>query len=224
MQHVHYPECSSTQALLIDKLKKEGEGAYIISTDKQTQGRGQHGKSWVNTDGALMFSFCLSPRKAITLTPLEVALLIQEFFVAKFNLLLKLKWVNDLLDSQNKKCGGILCQAYSSKIIAVGVGINLYQAPHLAGSEYEAGYLFKKNEIKDPISLIKNIVQYITGHRVLADADLIQKWERQCAHLNKNITIEDTKGIFLGIGKSGEAIIQRPDGEIVNIISGSLRF
>jgi len=56
---------------------------------------------------------------------LEIGLITISFLKNKFNKDLFLKWPNDILTSDGKKCGGILCQYIDKSTIVVGLGINL---------------------------------------------------------------------------------------------------
>ena len=51
-----YKKVPSTNDIAIQKIRQGYKSGVIIS-DKQTNGRGQHGKKWVSTKGNLFFLF-----------------------------------------------------------------------------------------------------------------------------------------------------------------------
>ena len=50
-----YKKVSSTNDIAMKKIR-QGYKSGIIISDKQTRGRGQHGKKWVSNKGNLFFS------------------------------------------------------------------------------------------------------------------------------------------------------------------------
>ena len=50
-----YKKVSSTNDIAIQKIRQGYKSGVVIS-DKQTRGRGQHGKKWVSNKGNLFFS------------------------------------------------------------------------------------------------------------------------------------------------------------------------
>ncbi len=127
MYHQHFNSIASTQTYLKDNLEllKEKDDDILISASEQSAGLGQRGNQWDNYPNNITLSFTLEPQRVATLTPLEIGILVISFIKKKFNQDLFLKWPNDILTKEGKKCGGILCQYIDSSTVIVGVGINL---------------------------------------------------------------------------------------------------
>lgn len=212
-RHIHLDSIDSTQRYLKEHLEK---GNLLVSCVEQTEGVGRQGKTWIHQEGSLAFSFTLKACEIPTLTPLEISVLIALFFKKSFDLNLKLKWPNDLLNEQGEKCAGILLQNIEGTLI-VGVGINLSMNRPIEKRElYPPGFL-KLNEA--PKQLSRDIYSFILGNR-LAPKEIRKLWKAHCIHLDMLVEIDKTEGIFEGIGELGEALLR--SGEIKSIFSGQL--
>ncbi|MFZ4712703.1 MAG: biotin--[acetyl-CoA-carboxylase] ligase [Bacteriovoracaceae bacterium] len=228
MKTVHLGQCNSTQEYLkihLDNLLIEDKD-LLVSTDLQLAGKGRSGNFWHSYEGALAFSFTLTPSEVLTLTSLEVGILISRFFEEKYKKVIQLKWPNDLQFDEGK-CGGIIIQNVSEKLI-VGVGINLYQGEeNKRQDEYTHSFLFGHNIFAEDFKRIlpEKIYQYIIDNRLRAD-EIINEWNKLCVHQNQLVSFENGKhlahGFFVGLGQSGEALIEE-DGIIRSIFSGGLR-
>lgn len=226
MEHIHLKECESTQDFALDLLKSKEN--FIISCDIQNKGRGQGGKVWDALGDCISFSFDITPAIPLSLTSLEIGVLVSKFFISHYQLSPRLKWPNDLLNEFNQKCGGILINNPSGNKMIVGIGINLSGSSNLLNSNYKipAGFLFGETCATSKENMCYNIVQFIHQNRINASA-IIQDWNKLCGHINKTVTIFDdeseTHGVFKGIGVNGQAILDTKYGP-VEFYSGSLKF
>src|SRR5690606_28791800 len=110
IRHIHVDECHSTQDLLKEQLdSSKGEETFLVSCELQSAGHGRGGKLWTYQTGSLCFSINIKPHKVISFTALELAVLIARFFEKKGRNV-KLKWPNDIWDSECRKASGILVQ------------------------------------------------------------------------------------------------------------------
>jgi len=217
MHHIHLDQCASTQEYLKNYLEEGSFQEVIISCSEQTDGKGRQGKSWIQGSHSLAFSFSLKPNPIVSLTSLEIGVLISMFFKSKFSLDIKLKWPNDLMVQDFKKCGGILCQTYE-KYLLVGVGINLGEIDFSPKDlSIEIASLPIIGNQKD---LPQEIYNYILQNRLSPEMTR-SSWESLCAHLNREVVIENERGFFMGIGESGELLLKTNLG-IKKIFSGSL--
>lgn len=226
MRHVHLKECISTQEE-VKKVLRETKGDYLVSTDLQTAGIGRQGSKWVHFNQALAFSFTLEPNEELTLTPLEIGVLLARFF--KPHVLLK--WPNDLLNQEKAKVGGILCQIVDKKIV-VGIGLNLQvdgekvleSFPYPVSSIFSDDHSKLESNIKE--TLPAEIVRFIKSNRLNAK-EVREDFMKWCLHKNQNVLIQNNdssnKGKFVGIGDLGEALLES-EGKVEKILTGSLRF
>lgn len=217
MHHIHLKQCSSTQDYLKDYLQGGSFQEVLVSCQEQTKGRGRQGKGWIQGKNSLAFSFSLKPNAIVPLTSLEIGVLISKFFKTYYAQDLKLKWPNDLMIFDFKKCGGILCQTLDSYLI-IGVGINLGEIDFKVSDSPTgiASLPLSLGQEETPPSIYKFILE-----NRLPPESVKKYWEELCAHLNYDVTIENEKGIFAGIGPSGEALL-KTGSEFKKIYSGSL--
>jgi BirA family biotin operon repressor/biotin-[acetyl-CoA-carboxylase] ligase len=215
IKHFKLEQCKSTQDFL-HNYRPLPERA-LCSTITQTNGRGRGEHRWENFPGSLSFSFTITPSPILTLTSLEIAVLISSFIKEQYQVELALKWPNDLLNSNGEKVGGILLQ--NSRLITVGVGLN-WSASH---PEYPSIFPPRELSTDEYHTIPLKITNYIYTHRLTAQ-EIINKWNKLCFHLNKNVTITDGKenyhGSFVGIGELGQALLNCPNE--IQLFNGSL--
>ncbi|MBT3983553.1 MAG: biotin--[acetyl-CoA-carboxylase] ligase [Bacteriovoracaceae bacterium] len=235
MNHVHRKSCSSTQDLLIEDIKRS-TGNYLqnptlISTENQETGRGRGKNQWVQFQNSLAFSIALKACEQVTLTSLEIGVLLVEYFQQHHNVKLALKWPNDLLTPECQKVGGIICHN-TGGVIAVGIGINIQCVENFdenANFDYPHSFVKIKSEIEHPQKSVPlDIFNFILKNRKTCE-QIITKWNSYCCHLNKEIEVIDdankTCGNFLGIGEIGQAIVlPLSSKKPIEIYSGSLRI
>ncbi len=219
IRHVHVNECDSTQDVLKEQLRSAAtDEGILVSCEHQTNGRGRGDNIWASMPGTLCFSLNLMPHPILSLTAIELAVIVTEFFSIKGREL-RLKWPNDLWTEDRKKCGGILVQGGQANFLA-GIGINMFSDLHDYGGIYEHPFAIEK------MHLAREIAHFIHDHRI-PDPDLLrQKWERRCGHLHSTVTItegiEVNSGRFDGLGDYGEALLSH-SGKQTRIYNGSLR-
>ncbi len=128
--HRHVARCESTNDLARDWVRDPDDPApsgAVVSTDFQTQGRGQRGRSWEAGPGenALQsFVYCLPagshPGQLGLVAAVALADALTELDVAP-----AIKWPNDILLS-GRKTAGVLVEV-SGPVAVIGIGINVNQ-------------------------------------------------------------------------------------------------
>lgn len=228
MKHIHLPSCDSTQSYLIENMKTSNGESILVSTSLQIKGVGRTGNEWNHFNNGLAFSFSLKPNSTATLTPLEIGIQLVLFLEEHFGVALKLKWPNDLLTEEGKKCGGIMTNMLDDQTLVVGVGLNLglvdqtdtcYKTPIDSITHCDIDADQKKK-------LPAQIYQYVLSNRI-PSVGVLELWPTMCHHLNSQVRVvsgnQTATGIFIGIGKNGEAAINK-DGNVTHMYSGSLWF
>ena len=216
---IYVDSCDSTQDLLKEQLKQESFDELTVCCEHQTRGHGRSDSVWEDSPGTLCFSMIVKPHVQTTFTALEISLLIHNFFSIKGKEI-KLKWPNDLIGLNEKKCGGVLVQTSGTYNLA-GIGINLFQNDDRFGGVYETSFSIDKKE------WAKDLSHFISSNRYESTEDLIQDWSKSCSHLNREVRIfeasMETKGIFKGLGQYGEAVLENLQGTH-HLFNGSLRL
>jgi BirA family biotin operon repressor/biotin-[acetyl-CoA-carboxylase] ligase len=222
MQHQHFDKIPSTQLFLREHLEEFSDTEVLISCDEQTQGIGRTGNSWDFYPKSLAMSFTITPNTVPSLTSIEIGLLTLEFIKKKFDQKLLLKWPNDLMTIDSKKCGGIISHYINTSKIIVGLGIN-FSIP-TKNYQYPTDGISINQEIF-PKDLSLEIYRYILANRILNSKQLTEQFLQNCVHQNQLVTLIDgvsvINGVFKGINHNGEALIEIKD-EIKTFIAGSL--
>ena len=97
----------------------------VVATDHQTEGRGRHGREWVDTpERALLFSVQLRPARPISDWP-ELSVIAGEAVAAALPVEATVLHPNDVM-VDGRKIAGILPEASDGRIV-VGIGVNVNQ-------------------------------------------------------------------------------------------------
>lgn len=228
INHQHFETLNSTQSYLKEALKNKSflDSVFLVSAEGQSEGYGRLGKKWNSDHRGIFMSFSMKPHEILTLTSLEMAILISDFFHKKYQLVVDLKWPNDLIYN-NGKCGGILLQTFENQVI-VGIGVNLEDSQDTLSSE---SFDIKPSSL--PITQVSSkeicfeLCSFICSSR-LSSLEILNRFRDRCVHINKSCKITQGddifEGIFIGCGDNGEAIMQVKEGEKKSFFSGTLRY
>ena len=105
---IKYKKVKSTNDTALKLIKKNITNPTLITTEKQTNGRGTVGKKWVSETGNLFISlFFKFDQKKINFKQFAIlnAFLLRKVLSKIIPKKIKIKWPNDLLVNQRKFCG-----------------------------------------------------------------------------------------------------------------------
>lgn len=230
---VVYPvQTLSTSSLAVQSLRAGevscAEGPVLFVTDRQTGGRGRHGRTWKSGEGSLTFSIIANAPDPTSgaghLTGLAVGVAIAqaiEFDLAPLKT--RLKWPNDVYVDGGKVAGILLetVAGFAGQAV-VGVGVNVGQRPDLGDDPGAA-------DVRDLASatgrtlhrydLLPALVRQIVDTIALIDRnvdDLLSEFRQRCLLTDRQITFrrgtESCRGHCRGIGPTGELIIETDQG------------
>jgi BirA family biotin operon repressor/biotin-[acetyl-CoA-carboxylase] ligase len=214
-----YDEIDSTNE---EAKRIEGiEDFHIFISEKQTKGRGRHGKKWSSPNSGNIYMTISTNQNTSQISPVSlISGLICKKAIDKLikSSSIMLKWPNDIL-LNDKKIGGILVETEINKenvktIIGIGINLNISKKESWWGDLSKFALESKRNEL---INLILTEFLNIfdnSYHNWLDD------WKKSCMHINKEIEIFDgehlqKKAIFKDIDAQGNAIIESKEGEEV---------
>ncbi len=226
---MYIEQTDSTNRLMHQMLPQE-EGFYI-STDYQTQGRGQVGNHWESERGQnLLVTFLLHP-----LLPMQkqfrLAMITGLAVVETLNAQLKnlpsrftIKWPNDIY-YEDKKTGGILiehriCQGQITDCI-IGLGLNVNQQTFISDAPNPISLRQITGKQEDREILLQAIREHLIAlTKLLDDSHEAELKERYIANLYRRegmFEYEDVNGRFkaewIGIGEAGEWLVRTEQGE-----------
>ncbi|WP_264718969.1 biotin--[acetyl-CoA-carboxylase] ligase [Wolbachia endosymbiont (group A) of Lasioglossum morio] len=225
----HYKEVSSTNKEALDLIDKGISNETIIIADKQTEGRGRTGKSWVSPEGNFYASLIINQETDVSkLTELTfvTALAVGNTILSFINgLNLQYKWPNDVL-IDGKKISGILLEKRSnSNWLIIGIGINVNHAP-LPGTTCISNY----GESVSNMDLLKELIINFNKLRKQWLFDgfyaIREMWLKKAFKMNEQISVKLAdklyEGIFADIDKSGKLVLQQKDGSLIYFDAGEL--
>ena len=214
-----YDEIDSTN----DEAKRiEGiKDFHIFITEKQTKGRGRHGKKWSSPTSGNIYMTISTSQNTSQINPISlISGLICKKAIDKLirKPSIMLKWPNDILFN-DKKIGGILVETEINKeniktIIGIGINLNINKEESWWGDLSRFALESKRNEL---INLI--LTEFLNIFDNSYD-NWLDDWKKSCMHINKEIEIFDgehlkKKAIFKDIDAQGNAIIETKEGEEV---------
>ncbi len=210
--------CDSTNSLALAWAAQDAPHKSLITCDVQTHGRGRQGRDWLTCFGSLAFSFILRPQieieKAAQITLVTATALLQALETLKLDALVK--WPNDLLLPDGRKCAGILTEAHSTgdklDAVIIGIGLNVQrttESPHEYGFLSDIGYVGVKAE------LLESLLSPLEFHFDHLDqpghfAFCLSYLKERSATLGKPIS----NGIALDINPDGSLLVQDSQGKI----------
>jgi BirA family biotin operon repressor/biotin-[acetyl-CoA-carboxylase] ligase len=220
----------ATGSTMDDAAAASRDGApdgHVIVADRQTEGRGAHGRKWESPAGTdLYFSIVARPQVDATTMPLvtlATGLGVRDTvstWLPKRRV--TVKWPNDIW-VDGRKCAGILVESrmvgdrMDSVIIGIGLNVNRVQWPpeleDLATSlraEREDGSPLDRAEVL--IALLANVERWVT--RFLRDGApvLIDALRPHLALVGEPVRWEDGSGVFEGIDREGAAQVRTAAG------------
>jgi len=123
MKFIYLKEIDSTQKYLVQNIDKFSL-PVCVWTQKQTQGIGSRGNSWIGEEGNLFFSFAYEKDEFDFVPMQSLSIYFGWIFKKTLNSLGSkaiMKWPNDIY--LNKKIGGVITQITKNRLIC-GIGLN----------------------------------------------------------------------------------------------------
>ncbi len=222
----HLGEIDSTNAEAM-RLSVAGEqGPLWIWSDRQLQGRGRQGRSWISEAGNLYATLLITlemPASAAGSLSVAVSLavlgVLRRFIGSKAKL--ELKWPNDVL-IDGKKAAGILVESTirgEGMVFAVGCGLNLRSAP--AGTRYGAAALAAHGVRVEPGEALEALAEEVDRllRRWNAGAgftDLRTEWLQWARGLGGVVSVavggRTIEGYFEGLSDKGGLLLRNQSG------------
>lgn len=216
-----------------------GEGTTVVA-EEQTTGRGRLGRTWLSPKGeGLYHSIILRPDippSDVPVLTLVAAVALAEFVHEQYQLVVDIKWPNDVLIREGK-FAGILAEAEIKRdhldYIILGIGINLNQTSFSSDIAAQATSIkLETRQSSDPDEVRQQLyVKLDTWYdRFLRQgaAAVIRRWCELSSYaegkLVKVITGDRTiTGVTGGLTPAGSLIVETPTGARETILTGEVQ-
>ena len=124
-----YKKVKSTNDIALKLIKQNVSKPTLITTEKQTNGRGRIGKKWISKKGNLFISlFFQFDQKKINFKQFAIlnALILKKVISKTISKNIKIKWPNDLMFNKMKICGILqeVIKFENFDYLIVGIGLN----------------------------------------------------------------------------------------------------
>ena len=156
LKKFNFNKVKSTNNTAICLIKK-GNDYGIVSSESQSDGKGQRGNKWISKKGNLFISIFFKINSEISIkniTNLNLSIL-KNVISNQVKQNIKVKLPNDILINKKKVCGILQEIIYQNdyKYLIVGIGINIVNCPNILN--YPTTFL--NNYSKKKINKIKMI-------------------------------------------------------------------
>jgi len=209
------------------------EDDWLIA-DRQTAGRGRQGRAWFDGAGNFMGSTVVWPRAGdpalgslALLAGLAVIEAVSPLIPPPATALLK--WPNDVLIGAAKLCG-ILLERTGDAVI-VGIGVNLAQAPEVAGRQTIALSAFGPVPDRDHFAatLAGYFARELDRWRSFGLEPMLRRWQAAAHPPGTPLAVgepgeEVLHGTFAGLAEDGALQLRLADGTTRTIHAGEVRL
>ena len=235
---------TSTMDVAADLLRRtppaDAHGTAIIA-DRQTSGRGRHGKRWHSEAGRdLLVSYVLSPRPSMLgmmpiLAGLAAAQSVDELAAVES----RIKWPNDVLVDGKKVCGVIVESVAQGRETAavLGIGMNLAYQP------------MESQDLRTPADNLNRIagrtVSRDEAFRVLSTrvmalyetldsgVGIIDEWKQRISTIGQSVTVafadshsdsvrDTVSGLAVDVDDLGRLVIRTACGHLEAVAAGEV--
>lgn len=223
------------------KAEAENGAAHgtLVVADMQTAGRGRRGRSWVSPAKTnLYFTIVLKPdfppEKASMLT-LVMAHGAARAIREETGLACGIKWPNDIVVKGKKICG-ILTEMSAERgyihYVVIGVGVNVRQQEFPTEMADKATCLDAEceNRVSRSALLAGIMKAFEEDYESFASAGdlsvLKESYDRMLVNLDRQVCVldpkEEFKGVARGITDTGELLVEKENGETVQVYAGEV--
>lgn len=233
-----YDELDSTNAEARRRAEAGEGGPVWITAARQTAGRGRRGRAWASPAGnlaaTLLFSIDKSPAEAAQVSFLAALAACDLADTCLGQGIARVKWPNDVL-LHGRKAVGVLVESGQRPNgplwLAMGVGINLAQAPQDVERPAAAFSEFT-GKAPEPLEALEVLATSFERWRALWEArgfaPIAAGWTERAHGLGQpceaRLPNETLVGVAEGMDADGALRLRLEDGAVARITAGDVFF
>lgn len=226
---LHYlDEVDSTNEYARTLIDKEPEGTVVFAHE-QTAGKGRVERRWYSPPGGIWMSVILKPEKLYPISLMAGVSVCETFHT--YNILLGLKWPNDVMLNK-KKVAGVLTEVVDDRVIlGIGINLNIHKFPDEL-SNIASSILLETKKSLDKMMVFQLLCRELDDHYLMMKngktQQILTKWRHYTIMLGKQVRVEfpdkAVTGRVIDIGGDGSLVIMMPDGKIERVVAGDCRI
>jgi len=238
----YFPELKSTNIMAKEKALHRAEGideGTLIIAERQSAGKGRLGREWFSPAGGIWLSIILYPQLSpsyISRITLMTAVAAVKAIKIYTQIRPQIKWPNDILINEKKVCGILTEMSAELDIInwvVVGIGINVNIDHREFPEDIQENTISLKEASDKEVLLVKLVQTFLQGFEKYYEilkrrefSSILKEWKLYSHTLGKKIRVDIGERIITGeamdINESGALILKKEDGELAEIISGTI--
>lgn len=238
----YFPELKSTNIMAKEKALHRAEGideGTLIIAERQSAGKGRLGREWFSPAGGIWLSIILYPQLSpsyISRITLMTAVAVVKAIKVCTQIESQIKWPNDILINEKKVCGILTEMSAELDIInwvVVGIGINVNIDHRKFPEDIQENTISLKEVLDKEVLRVKMLQIFLQEFEKYYESlkrkefpFILREW-KLCSHtLGKKIRVDMGERIVTGeavnINEEGALILKKENGELVEIISGTI--
>ena len=190
-----------------------------VYAGNQTSGIGRRNSEWVTDPEGIAATWRLDSMNGLSPGILQIG--VGAELSSSFNM--HLKWPNDIVDNEYRKCGGVLCKLQKDGSVRIGVGINRY-AQHVPEMETTGWNVSLPNMPKSTALCVADaaLASALDAHPLIGKPILenlrISAWKGISKILSRGsrATISGTEMRVVRIEENGEIILSL--GSLIHLV------
>lgn len=218
---IHINSTDSTQNKVIEYLQNDFYSSILLIAKTQTKGRGRKENDWYSPEGGFWATLGITAAQRMKESQLALfhyftAILLTRVIKEEYNLIVQIKWPNDLL-YENKKLGGILIDYLTGpqkNYILIGMGVNLNNPSNEMPKDLKSLAISIKEILHKSVSLddfAHKICLYanqyflpITEYNLEKIQKLVQEYNQHSRIYGKEVILDDSMKYYCnGINHEG---------------------
>jgi BirA family biotin operon repressor/biotin-[acetyl-CoA-carboxylase] ligase len=206
-----FDRVDSTSTIAAELGQDRSHDGVVVLAKEQTQGRGQHGRSWqCLSEAGVLLSVLLFPSERLSqpaVLTAWAAVSVCEMIRATTNLQGRIKWPNDVLIRGRKVCGILIEQSHARGQVCTvaGMGLNLNQMAEdftAVGLPEASSLRVFTGQVQDWAASARSLIEHLDAHyELLVEGDLTTLeacWKWRIGLLGKRVVAESHQGMIAG--------------------------
>lgn len=244
-QKVYYFDVTGSTNTDAKRFAEEGAPhGTIVVADIQNAGKGRRGRSWQTLSGtALSFTIVLrpdfAPDKASMLT-LVMALSVAEAVDEEAGTFAMIKWPNDIVLNKKKICGMLTEMTMTPEmdeiqyiVVGAGINVNIGSVEDFQEEIRQTATSLKietGRQINRAVLLEKVLDRFEKNYEVFLEtldlSNLQKEYQEHLQGVGSEVRVLDPAGEYTGISRGinskGELIVEKENGERVQVYAGEV--